>query len=227
MAPTPTGTPDLELAPDGSPSDLDLVQRVCAGDLACFEQLMRRHNQRVYRTIRAVLGDDDDVEDAMQQTYVSAFQHLPRFEGRASVATWLTRIALNESFARLRRRQRAQSLTVDDDDRIDRAPSPTPSPEDVAVREEARAFLEQAVDALPPGLRVVFVLRTVEGLDTAETAACLGLSEEVVRTRLHRARAALREWLAGQVDSAVEDAFRFFRPRCDAVVGRVLRTIVQ
>jgi RNA polymerase sigma-70 factor (ECF subfamily) len=188
---------------------------------------MRRHNQRIYRTIRAVLGDDDDVEDAMQQTYVSAYQHLGQFEGRASVSTWLTRIALNEAFARLRKRQRTQATTVSDQHTLDRAPSRAPSPEEAAAREEARAFLERAVDALPPGLRVVFVLRTVEGLDTAETAASLGLSQEVVRARLHRARVALREWLAGQVDGAIEDAFRFFRPRCDAVVQRVLTAILQ
>jgi RNA polymerase sigma-70 factor, ECF subfamily len=208
--------------------DESLIQRVCAGDTACFEVLMRRHNERIYRTVRAVLGDDADVEDVMQQAYVSAFQHLDRFEGRARFSTWLTRIALNEAFARLRKRSRTETPSWEDDHSpADEPESAGPTPEQVAERREVQALLERAVDTLSLPNRTVFVMRSVEGLSTAETADCLKISEEAVKTRLHRANEALRLWLVAQVGDAVHDAFRFYRPRCDAVVRNVIARIVH
>lgn len=208
--------------------DEALIERVCAGDTACFEALMRRHNERVYRTVRAVLGDDPDVEDVMQQAYVSAYQHLDRFEGRARFSTWLTRIAVNEACARLRKRHRTEASPWDDEQgRTAEPESAGPSPEQIAERREIRALLERAVDALSMPNRTVFVLRSIEGLSTAETAECLKISEEAVKTRLHRSNEALRLWLAAQVGEAVHDAFRFYRPRCDAVVRNVIARIVH
>jgi RNA polymerase sigma-70 factor, ECF subfamily len=208
-------------------SDESLIQRVCVGETACFEALMRRHNERIYRTVRAVLGDDDDVEDVMQQAYVSAFQHLDRFEGRARFSTWLTRIAINEAYARLRKRHRTEPASWEDDQGPDEPESTGPTPEQVAERREIQALLERAVDTLSMPNRTVFVLRSVEGLSTAETADCLKISEEAVKTRLHRANEALRLWLAAQVGEAVHEAFRFYRPRCDAVVRNVIARIVH
>jgi len=207
--------------------DEALIQRVCAGDTACFEVLMRRHNERIYRTVRAVLGDDDDVEDVMQQAYISAYQHLDRFEGRARFSTWLTRIAINEAYARLRKRHRTEAASWEDDGMVDEPESAGPTPEQVAERGEIQALLERAVDTLSMPNRTVFVLRSVEGLSTAETADCLKISEEAVKMRLHRANEALRLWLAEQVGEAVHEAFRFYRPRCDAVVRGVLARIVH
>ena len=211
-----------------SEPDESLIQRVCAGDTACFEVLMRRHNERIYRTVRAVLGDDADVEDVMQQAYVSAYQHLDRFEGRARFSTWLTRIAINEAYARLRKRHRTEPASWEDDHGLaDEPESAGPTPEQVAERREIQALLERAVDSLSMPNRTVFVLRSVEGLSTAETADCLKISEEAVKTRLHRANEALRLWLAAQVGETVHDAFRFYRPRCDAVVRSVMARIVH
>ena len=209
-------------------TDESLIRRVCAGETACFEVLMRRHNERIYRTVRAVLGDDADVEDVMQQAYVSAYQHLDRFEGRARFSTWLTRIAINEAYARLRRRHRTEPAPWEDDHGVAAEPeSAGPTPEQVAARREMQAMLERAVDTLSLPNRTVFVLRSVQGLSTAETAECLKISEEAVKTRLHRANEALRLWLAEQAGGAVQDAFRFYRPRCDAVVRGVLARLIH
>jgi RNA polymerase sigma-70 factor, ECF subfamily len=208
--------------------DESLIRRVCAGETACFEVLMRRHNERIYRTVRAVLGDDADAEDVMQQAYVSAYQHLASFEGRARFSTWMTRIAINEAYARLRKRHRTEPAPWEDDHAMADEPTASgPSPEQCAARQEMQALLERAVDTLSVPNRTVFVLRSVEGLSTAETAECLKISEEAVKTRLHRANDALRQWLAAQVGDAVQDTFRFFRPRCDAVVSQVMARIVH
>ncbi len=229
-APVPHDEPMLRSPTAGTVADADasLIERVCAGETSCFEVLMRRHNERIYRTVRAVLGDDADVEDVMQQAYVSAYQHLDRFEGRSRFSTWLTRIAINEAYARLRRRHRTEPAPWEDDRGLAAEPeSAGPTPEQVAARREMQALLERAVDTLSVPNRTVFVLRSVEGLSTAETAACLKISEDAVKTRLHRANEALRLWLAAQAGEAVADTFRFYRPRCDAVVRGVLARIVH
>jgi RNA polymerase sigma-70 factor (ECF subfamily) len=212
----------------GADSDDSLIGRIRAGETACFELLMRRHNERIYRTVRAVLGDDADVEDVMQQAYVSAYQHLGAFEGRARFSTWMTRIAINEAYARLRRRHRNQPASWEDDDAMaDEPEAAGPTPEQVAASREMQALLERAVDTLSLPNRTVFVLRAVEGLTTSETAACLQISEDAVKTRLHRANEVLRGWLAAQIGGTVHEAFRFYRPRCDAVVGQVMARIVH
>jgi RNA polymerase sigma-70 factor (ECF subfamily) len=212
----------------GAEGDGSLIDRIRAGETACFEVLMRRHNERIYRTVRAVLGDDADVEDVMQQAYVNAYQHLDAFEGRARFSTWMTRIAINEAYARLRKRHRTEPAPWEDEHAMaDEPEAAGPSPEQIAARLEMHALLERAVDTLSMPNRMVFVLRSVEGLSTAETADCLKISEEAVKTRLHRANEALRLWLAAQVGGAVHDAFRFYRPRCDAVVGSVMARLVH
>jgi RNA polymerase sigma-70 factor (ECF subfamily) len=211
-----------------SEPDEALVRRVVAGETACFEALMRRHNERVYRTVRAVLGEDADAEDVMQQAYISAYQHLDRFEGRSRFSTWLTRIAINEAYARLRKRQRVEAAPWEDDTVMADEPAAAgPTPEQIAARVEIQGLLERAVDTLSIPNRTVFVLRSIEGLSTAETAEVLKISEEAVKTRLHRANEALRLWLAEQVGSAVQDAFRFYRPRCDAVVSHVMARLIH
>ena len=135
---------------------------------------MRRHNERIYRTVRAVLGDDADVEDVMQQAYVSAYQHLDRFEGRARFSTWMTRIAINEAYARLRKRHRTEPAPWEDDHAMaDEPEAAGPTPEQIAARQEVHTLLERAVDTLSVPNRTVFVMRSVEGLSTAETAECL------------------------------------------------------
>ena len=225
----PAGIAPAHPPEDGSgEADAALIQRVLAGETACFETLMRRHNERIYRTVRAVLGDDADVEDVMQQAYVSAYQHLGGFEGRARFSTWMTRIAINEAYARLRKRARVEPAPWEDDQAMGEEPEAAgPTPEQIAASVEIQVLLERAVDTLSVPNRTVFMLRSVQGLTTAETAACLKISEEAVKTRLHRANEALRGWLAAQMGGAVQEAFRFYRPRCNAVVAQVMTRIVH
>ena len=208
-------------------SDEQIVSQVCAGQTALFEVLMRRHNERIYRAARAIVRDEDEAEDVMQQAYVNAYAHLRQFDGRAKFSTWLTRIAVNEAIARARRRGRYEPFDEHDTSHFD-AVFPmrsTPDPEKATFSGELRGILEDAVDGLPDGQREVFMLRQVEGLSTTETAGCLGVSEDVVKTRLTRARAALRENLLARIGATAAESFTFQRPRCDRVVAAVLARI--
>jgi len=207
-------------------TDEDIVADVLGGHTALFEILMRRHNERVYRAARAILKDESEAEDVMQQAYVNAYAHLRQFNGRAQFATWLTRIAINEALARVRRIRQHECVdesTVEMESSMNRvAPA---DPERQAVAGELRAVLESAIDRLADGAREVFVLREVEGMSTAEVAAALDVSEDVVKTRLSRARAAIRRDLVARTGSSAPDVFRFYRPRCDRVVANVLGRI--
>jgi RNA polymerase sigma-70 factor (ECF subfamily) len=207
-------------------SDQEVVARVLEGHVGLFEVLMRRHNERLYRAARAILRDEAEVEDVMQQAYVNGYAHLRQFDGRASFATWLTRIAVNEAIGRARRRGRYEAF----DERhagFDKVlPMPTANnPERQAFAHEMTVILESAIDTLPDGLREVFMLREVEGLNTAETAQSLDVSEDVVKTRLSRARASLRRELFDRVGATAAQSFTFLRPRCDRVVAAVLARI--
>jgi RNA polymerase sigma-70 factor (ECF subfamily) len=207
--------------------DAEVVHRVRAGEAALFEILMRRYNQRIYRAARAIVKDEDEAEDVMQQAYVNAFQHLDQFADRASFATWLTRIAVHEALARLRRRGRVVEMETmgTDDGGPEILTSREPGPEQLVLTAELRRTLEESLDTLPEIYRVVFVFREVEGLTTAETAECLGTSEDVVKTRLHRARALLQCELLARAGAGARDAFTFRAVRCDRVVGAVLARI--
>jgi RNA polymerase sigma-70 factor (ECF subfamily) len=209
-------------------SDEEVVQRVRAGETGLFEVVMRRYNQRLYRVARAILRDDAEAEDVMQQAYVNAYLHLEQFENRATFSTWLTKIAVYEALARARRRDRFdQTNTIHDgdDETMDSLKSRGPDPERQAFIGELHALLESAIEALPGHYRAVFVMREVEGMSTAETAECLEITEKTAKTRLHRARMLLREDLyqrAGVVSAAV---FPFQAPRCDRVVAAVFEGI--
>jgi RNA polymerase sigma-70 factor (ECF subfamily) len=231
-------------------TDEEVVARVLEGETPLFEVLMRRHNQRIFRTARAIVRDEAEAEDVMQEAYVRAYTQLAQFEGRATWATWLTRIAVNEALARVRRRGRFVDADVDgmEDGRMesndgdgqrrgarlggrlgesvsDRTRVPEVGPEDQASARELVSFLERAVDALPDIYRTVFVLREVEGLSTADTAGSLDISEDLVKVRLHRARAELRRTLESSIGTAQRDVFGFHLSRCDRVVNAVLARI--
>jgi RNA polymerase sigma-70 factor (ECF subfamily) len=217
------------LACDGAnPPDVAVIAQVLRGQTALFELLMRRYNERVYRAARAIVRNDEEAEDVMQQAYVNAFTHLRQFNGSARFSTWLTRIAINEALARVRREGRYQTF----DDTLSNVEPFMPrhasdNPERQAFVGELRGLLEWAIDALPDGMREVFVLREVEELSTSEAAECLGLSEDVVKTRLSRGRATLRRLLMERTGATAPEAFRFYRPRCDRVVANVLARIAD
>jgi RNA polymerase sigma-70 factor (ECF subfamily) len=201
------------------------VRRVRAGETELFEILMRRYNQRVYRVVRAVLHDELEAEDVMQQAYVSAFSHLDQFHGDARFSTWLTRIALNEAFARIRKSKRFVDIDATETTTMETVMQP--GPEQQAHSKELGRLLEEAVAGLPDIYRSVFMLREVEELSTRETAECLDVSEEVIKVRLHRARVLLRDSLYARVGTTAPETFVFLRPRCDRVVAAVLSRIVD
>jgi RNA polymerase sigma-70 factor (ECF subfamily) len=214
------------LSENAEQDDQDVIRQILEGNTALFELLMRRYNERVYRAARSIIRDEHEAEDVMQQAYVNAFTHLNQFNGSARFSTWLTRIAVNESLARVRRQGRYESF---DDESWNGEPFmsdvPSENPERQAFAQELRGLLEWAIDSLPDGMREVFVLREVEGLSTSEVAACLGVSDEVVKTRLSRGRALLRRLLLERTGASASEAFRFHRPRCDRIVAQVLARI--
>lgn len=207
-------------------TDEQVVARVLEGESALFEIIMRRYNQRLYRVARAILRDDTEAEDVMQDAYVRAFQHLNQFAGRAKFSTWLTRIAVNEALARSHRRSRFDDLeNLMDANGESMIPSQTASPEQQVSNGELNALLESAMLALPDHYRAVVVLRDVEEMSTEEAAACLELSEENVKVRLHRARALLRKELYARAGAGAANAFPFHAPRCDRVVKAVFERL--
>ena len=218
----------LEQARNEDWTDEHVVERVLAGKTSLYEILMRRHNQRLYRIARAILRDDAEAEDVMQDAYVRAYQNLAAFEGRAKFVTWLTRIAVHEALARLRRRSRFQSIDTSDPSNGDLMNSVTSSdrnPEQESYNRELSGVIERAVLALPDEYRVVFMLRDVEGMSTEETAGCLNLTRENVKVRLHRAHAKLRKQLYAVVGATTSRCFRFHAVRCDRVVNGVFRKL--
>ena len=211
-----------------SPStDQEVIAQVLAGNTALFELLMRRYNERLFRVARAIVRDESEAEDVMQQAYVNAYTHLDQFNGTAQFSTWLTRIAVHEALARVRRQGRFEALDSDDnlDAELFMERTTTFDPERLASSGELRHLLEASIDRLPDGMREVFMLRDVEGLNTLETASCLDVSEDVVKTRLSRARATLRRAILDRTGTTTPEVFRFYRPRCDRVVAAVLQQL--
>jgi RNA polymerase sigma-70 factor (ECF subfamily) len=206
-------------------SDEQIVAEVLDGHTALFEVLMRRHNERVYRAARSIVRDEDEAEDVMQQAYVNAYAHLRQFNGQAQFSTWLTRIAINEALARVRRNRRYEPFE-EEESVVEFVNQGVPrDPEREAASGELHAFLQSAIDGLADGARECFMLRDVEGMSTAEVGEALGISEDAVKTRLSRARAALRRDLMDRMRSTASDVFRFYKPRCDRVVARVMERI--
>jgi RNA polymerase sigma-70 factor (ECF subfamily) len=210
--------------------DAELVARIAREDHAAFETLMRRHNTRLFRIARAILRDDAEAEDALQDAYLDAYRHIGDFRGGAQLGTWLTRVVINQALMRLRKQKRDR-VVVQFGERdasqggptsADVADEKTESPPHAALRGEIRRMLERRIDELPVAFRTVFIMREVEDTTVQETAECLSIPEATVRTRLFRARALLREALARDMDIATMDVFGFAGERCDRIVEGVL-----
>jgi RNA polymerase sigma-70 factor, ECF subfamily len=208
--------------PAASLSDEAVVARVCGGETQAFEVLMRRYNQRVYRAARAVLRDDGEAEDVMQVAWIKAFARLRSFAGRARFSTWLTRIAINEALQHRSRRRAADASSL-----ALAVTTSSASAEQSVLDGELRRSLEAAIDSLSEGYRTIFVLREIEGLSTAETAECLAIAEETVKTRLHRARGLLRRHLEARFGADVREGFPFGAGRCDKMVASVFAWIAD
>jgi RNA polymerase sigma-70 factor (ECF subfamily) len=212
--------------------DTALVELARAGNEGAVRALVQRHNRRLFRVARGIVRDDAEAEDIVQETYVRAFTNLTAFRGEARLATWLTRIAINEALGRLRRRRPSADLAElesgdGQNDRVVPFPSPAPvGPEAEADRAGVRRLLESCIDELPDHLRLVLILRDVQGLSAEATAEQLGIVTVTAKTRLHRARRRLRAALVARLPGAFSDLFPFDGARCarmaDRVVGRVL-----
>lgn len=204
-----------------------VVSRIKEGETALFEIIMRRYNQRLYRVARAILGNDGEAEDVIQDAYVRAYEHLGQFAGKAAFSTWLTRIAIHEALRRKRRGGRVEELeTVQNrEGSIPTLRSSTPDPEAQTAQSQARQFLQAAIEALPEDYRTVVVMRDVEEMNVAETAACLEVSEALVKTRLHRAHAMLRKDIYTRAQGRVADLYPFLGARCDRIVKAVFERI--
>jgi len=217
MRPEPAYEPDDELA-----------SRVAGHDTAAFETLMRRHNQRLFRVARAILRDDSEAEDVLQDAYLDAYRHIGEFRRDAQLLTWLTRIVVNHALMRLRkekRHARVVSLHAGGDGEpgyAEVADDSVEPPSQAALRAEVRAVLERRIDDLPLAFRAVLVMRDVEEMSVQETADALGIPSATVRTRLFRARALLREALAKDLDLVTPNVFGFAGERCDRIVAGVL-----
>jgi RNA polymerase sigma-70 factor (ECF subfamily) len=208
-------------------SESQIVAAAKAGDRQAFRAIMQRHNQHLFRVARGLMGEDAEAEDVLQEAYVRAFEHFAGFRGDAAVATWLTRIVINEAKGRLRSRKPTVEIeeveTAQKGGEVIGFPGRgAASPEADAAQAQIRRLLESAVDQLPPPFRVVFILREVEELSVEETAAQLDLKPETVKTRLHRARRLLRTALASKLQSVLTGAYPFLGARCERITNAVL-----
>jgi RNA polymerase sigma-70 factor (ECF subfamily) len=207
-------------------SDEEIVNRVLAGDTGLFELLIRRHDQRVYRTARVIVRNEADADEIVQETYLRAFQHLSQFAGRAKFSTWLLRITIHEALARYRENARFEDL-----DEIAKSGAiqtdVQSGPEQMVARGEIRDVVQRAIDELPPTLRTVLMLRAIEGMSSPEAAEVLEISEDNLNVRLHRAKAALRERLIELAGDEGPHLFIFEAPRCERLVKRVFDQIHQ
>src|SRR5262249_49690258 len=203
-------------------SDEQIVERVCDGNIEFFEILLRRYNQRVYRTARSVLRNDAEAEEVAQEAWVRAFDRLSQFAGRGRFASWVTQIALREALSRARRGRIFRRAPQEESAEIEQVETRS-DPEQTASGREIHNLIEMAIDALPEKYRLVFLLREVEGLSTREAAGSLKLSRVAVNTRLHRARALLRHELLARVGPCIVGSSRFLGRQCDRMTEGVMR----
>jgi RNA polymerase sigma-70 factor (ECF subfamily) len=222
-APTPHFAPH-------DPGDVDLVRRALARDEAAVRAIMQANNRKLYRLARGILRNDGEAEDVVQETYVRAFTHLECFRGDSSLATWLSRIAMNEALGRLRRQRPGvewsslpQGVLEAQIIQFPRAASDDPE-KSMSMR-QIQHVVEHAIDELPEAFRLVFITRVIEGMNVEETAEILGLKPETVKTRLHRARAMLRDNVEKKIGPVVMEAFPFAGKRCERLTDTVLKRL--
>jgi RNA polymerase sigma-70 factor (ECF subfamily) len=211
--------------------DAELVRRARGRDEAAIRAIMQSNNRRLYRMARGILRNDSEAEDVVQETYVRAFTHLDSFRGESSFATWLARIAMNEAMGRLRRQRPSVEWTTLEPGTLEAQIIPFPhsgpaeDPEKTMAQREIQHVVEQAIDELPEAFRIVFITRVMEGMNVEETAEILDLKPETVKTRLHRARALLRDNVEKKIGPVVLEAFPFAGKRCERLTDAVLKRL--
>lgn len=211
-------------------SDQRLVVLARHGNERAVRVLVRRYNQQLFRVARGVVRDDGEAEDVVQAAYVHAFTSLGGYRGESSFSTWLTRIALNEAYGRLRRRRptvelsEVEAVDVSEGGRllmfsITQGPA---NPENEAGREQVRQVLERAIEAIPESFRLVLILRDIQGFNIEETADLLSIRAETVKTRLFRARKLIRAEIERVLAPGFSDVFPFDGERCVHMADRVV-----
>jgi RNA polymerase sigma-70 factor (ECF subfamily) len=211
--------------------DNELVRRALARDEAAVRTILKANNQRLFRIARGILRNDAEAEDVVQETYVRALTHLEGFRGDSSLSTWLSRIAMNEAMGRLRGRRATVELSSKQQQRneaeIIQFPTSIASddPEKSMAQREIQLVVERAIDELPQTFRMVFVARVIEEMTVEETSTLLGIKPETVKTRLHRARAMLRENVERKIGPVVLEAFPFAGRRCERLTEAVLKRL--
>src|SRR6195256_4486762 len=209
----------------------ELVRRARGRDEAAVRSIMQSNNRRLYRIARGILRNDSEAEDVVQETYVRAFTHLQDFRGDSSLATWLARIAVNEALGRLRRQRPSVDLSTLAQGVLEAQIIQFPllamseDPEKSMAQREIQRVVEHAIDELPEAFRIVFITRVIEGMNVEETAEILGLKPETVKTRLHRARAPLRDNVEKKIGPVVMEAFPFAGRRCERLTDTVLKRL--
>ncbi len=199
-------------------TEIELIERILAGDKGLYEQLIRKYNQRLYRTGMSILKNEPETEDAMQTSYIKAYEHLSDFGNRSSFGTWVTRIMINECLQQKKNRNRYQNVAENQYQNISHMHTPVYA----LINKELGVVLEDAIAGLPEKYRLVFVLREIEDLSIREAAEVLLLEESNIKVRLNRAKALLRENLTGYMK---ENVFSFHLTRCDRIVKQVFKAL--
>jgi len=206
-------------------SDHEIIKRILQGEKNLYAIIVRRYNQRLYRIALSIINDDAEVEDIMQVAYIHAWENLEKFGFKASFSTWLTRILINESLLRLKKRSKSINMN---DDKIDREiyqqhTKEVQTPVVKIINAELKLALEDAIRQLPEKYRTVFIMREIEDMNVAETQACLDISGVNVKVRLNRAKALLMESLSAFYKR--EDILHFHLSRCDRVIEKVMSKV--
>lgn len=208
----------------------ELIHRILSGEKELYEVLMRQNNQKLYRVIRGYIKNTEEIEDIMQDTYLTAYEKLRQFRQKSQFSTWLIRIGINKSLARIQTRKQHVVFSHEPEyalptNIIDMPDTQQPNPEKKMIRQEVTQMVEDAIDTLPPNYRTIYIMREVEGMSIVEIGECLEITENNVKVRLHRAKHMIKERLYKL--SAHSNAFEFGSHRCDAIVHRVMQAVLQ
>ena len=208
--------------------EVEIITRILSGEKELYEILVRRNNQKLYRVIRSYMKDEAEIEDIMQDTYVKGFTKLYQFKLESTFSTWLIRIGINESLARLRQKGKLFHLNQYSDDFksntiLEIPDSKQLNPQDKMIRQEAKQILENAIDSLDAKYKTVYMMREVEEMSIKEIAAALDLTVSNVKVRLHRSKEMLKEKLYEVAND--KNIFEFGFSRCDRITENVMNRI--
>jgi len=208
-------------------TDKDVIKRILIGDKELYELLLRRYNQKLYRVLASYLTDDEDIADAMQDTYLKAYMKLYQYKFNSSFSTWLIRIGINEALARLKHKGKYIQFNCVEEgvqNKVLEIPETSQqNPENTIIQKEAKQILEKAILELELKYRIVYILREIEGMSIAEICECLDLSKSNVKVRLHRAKKKIKETLYKL--SSTTEIFEFGNTKCDTLVEKVMQLI--